>query len=315
MKSTVKHYIPVALLMVGVVLVAAVVTAFTGAVGLPRRTRTVVTTTYPLYLAVENILGDTEALTVENLTGAAVGCLHDYRLSPANRITLQEAALLLMNGGGAESFLADTLAALPTLKTVDTAAGVAMLESCHDHDHPHGAGETQGDTHAPNEHIWVSPTRYAAQIAAAIEAVCALDPERAAVYRANGEAYRAQVLAVGARLKAAADKLPSKNCVIFHDSLAYLADELGLTVTASLHVGEESGIAAGDLAAAQAALAADKNTLVLYDNQYDVRYAAVDGTAYPNRVLSVDTAVVGRGRASDWLDAMERNVQLLEGVA
>ncbi len=314
MKSTVKHYIPVALLMAGVLLVSVVVTAFTGTVGVTRRTRTVVTTTYPLYLAVENILGDTAALTVENLTGSAVGCLHDYQLSPANRITLQKASLLLMNGGGAESFLADTLAALPDLPAVDTSAAVTLLESCHDHDHPHGADKTE-KSHTPNEHVWVSPTRYAAQITAATEALSALDPANAAVYAQNGKAYRDRVLTVGARLRVAADKLPSENCVIFHDSLAYLADELGLTVVASLHVGEESGIAAGDLAAAQAALLADKNTVVLYDSQYAVRYAAVDGLADSARVLAIDTAVVGHGRASDWLDAMEQNALLLEGAA
>ena len=309
-----KHYGLVVLLMAGILALSAVVTAFTGTVGLPRRGQTVVTTTYPVYVAVQNILGDTDGVAVENLTGSAAGCLHDYQLSPANRITLEGASLVLLNGGGAESFLGDTLAALPDLPTVDTSAGVSLLESCHDHDHPHGGEPTDGHTHAANEHLWVSPTRYAAQVAAATEALCALDPDNAAVYTANGEAYRQRVLAVGARLRAAADKLSSKTCVIFHDSLAYLADELGLTVAASLHVGEESGVSAADLAAAQQAATQDPNILLLYDSQYTVRYPAIDALVPAAHVLTVDTAVIGRGRASDWLDAMAANAKLFENI-
>ncbi len=308
-----KHYGRVVWLMAGIVLLSAVVTAFTGKVGLPRRDKTVVTATYPLYVAVENILGDTAAITVENLTGTAAGCLHDYQLSPANRITLENASLVLLNGGGAEGFLDDTLAGLPDLPTVDTSAGLTLLESCHDHDHPHGDEPTDGEhAHAQNEHVWVSPTRYAAQVAAATEAVCALDPANASTYSANGEAYRQRVLAVGARLRAAAQQLPSKNCIIFHDSLAYLADELGLTVVASLHVGEQSGVSAADLAAAQQAVVDDPDILLLYDSQYTVRYTAIDTLVPADRVLTVDTAVLGHGRASDWLDAMTDNAILLE---
>ncbi len=314
MKSFWKTYGRVALLMAGILALSAIVTAFTGTVGLPRRGRTVVTTTYPVYVAVQNILGDTDTVAVENLTGAAAGCLHDYQLSPANRITLEGASLVLLNGGGAESFLDDTLAALPDLPTVDTSVGLSLLESCHDHEHPHGGESTDGHTHAANEHLWVSPTRYAAQVAAATKALCALDPENAAAYTANGEAYRQRVLAVGARLRAAADKLPSKTCIIFHDSLAYLADELGLTVAASLHVGEESGVSAADLAAAQQAAVQDPNVLLLYDSQYTIRYPAIDALVPAAHVLTVDTAVIGRGRASDWLDAMTANAELFETI-
>ncbi len=314
MKQSIKHYLPVALLMVGIVLVSAVATVFTGAVGSTHTRRTVVTTTYPLYLAVSAILGDTDALAVDNLADSAVGCMHDVQLSPSNRITLQRASLVLLNGAGAEGFLADALAALPNLPTVDTSAGMTLLTGCHSHDHAHDTADGDADEHAPNEHVWASPTRYAEQITAAVAALCALDPANASAYEKNGIAYRERVLAVGERLRTAAGALPSKSCIIFHDSLAYLADDLGLTVAVSIHIGEESGIAAHDLAQAQAALAADPQTLVLYDSQYTVRYAAVDALAADNRVLALDTAVVSRGRADDWLRAMEQNAVLLEGA-
>lgn len=303
MKQQAKHIGGIALLMAGITAVAAIVTAFTGRVGLPRAQKTVVTTTAPLYTAVRAIVGDTDGVWVENLTGSMTGCLHDYQLSPTNRITLQQADLLLLNGGGAEEFLDDALAALPDLPTVDTSAKVDLLGSVHDH------GEHDHD-HAVNEHVWTSATRYAAQVQAAADALCALDGQNAAVYAANGAAYIARVTALGERLRAAVDALPSKNCVIFHNSLAYFADELGLTVTASLHVGEEAGVSPADLAAAQEAASRDTQMLILYDSQYAARYASVDGLVAGGHVLAIDTAVLG----TDWLTAMENNAKLLEGL-
>ncbi len=313
MTSIWKGYGRVAVLMVSIVLLSVWVTALTGADKVSHREKMVVTTNYPLYVAVRNIIGDSDTVTVENLTGAASGCLHDYQLTPANRITLDAASLVLLNGGGAENFLADTLAAMPELPTVDTSADVALLESCVDHDHSHGT-EGEEHTHTVNEHLWVSPTRYAAQVNAVAEALCALDAASAATYRANAQAYSQQVLAVGARLRAAADKLSSKRCVIFHDSLAYLADELGLTVVASLHVGEESGVSAAALAQAQQVVAQDPQMLLLYDSQYSVRYPSVDATVSAGHVLTVNTAVSGRGGTDDWLVAMEHNAEILENV-
>ena len=307
MNTTLKHYGRIALLMAGITVVAAIITVFTGREGMQRAQKTVVTTTASLTAAVRAIVGDTDGVWVEKLTGSATGCLHDYQLSPANRITLQRADLLLLNGGGAEGFLEDTLAALPDLPTVDTSAGVSLIEDETQHDHDHGE---DGHHHAVNEHVWTGATRYAAQVQAAVDALCALDEENAQTYTANGAAYIARVTALGERLRAAADGLPSKNCVIFHNSLAYFADELGLTVVASLHIGEESGVSAANLAVAQTAAASDTQMLILYDSQYAARYASVDSLVADGHVLAIDTVVLG----ADWLTAMENNAKLLEGL-
>lgn len=305
MKNGVKHNGRVALLLAGITAVAVVVTAFTATVGVPRAKKTVLTTTPPLYAAVKQILGDTDDVTVENLTGSATGCLHDYQLSPANRIALQHADLVVLNGKGAEEFLTDTLAGLPASATVDTSAKVASLHGGHEHD---------GHTHEGNEHVWTSPSRYVMQVKAVQEALCALDPSNAATYAKNSAAYCAKIEALGERLRTAAARLPSKHCVIFHDSLAYFADELGLTVEACLHVGEEGGVSPADLATAQQAATTDSQLLVLYDNQYTVRYASVDSLVADGQVMAVDTAMRGDITADSWLTAMEYNATVLEGL-
>lgn len=315
MKDTIRHYAPVAWLLAGITAAGVLLTVLLG-VGQPGlQERTVVTTTYPLYVAAQQLTAGAEGVRVENLTGSATGCLHDYQLSPANRITLEKASLVLTNGAGAEPFLEDVLPTL-TAPVADTSAGISLLPSG---EHAHHAEEDgdghDGDhnhDHRYNEHIWVSPARYARQVTAAEEALCAADPENAALYRQNAEAYRTRIGAVEQRLQAAADKLGNRRCVLFHESLAYLAEDLGFTVAVCLSAGEESGVSAGDLAAAEAAVKQDPTVLVLYDDQYTVRYPSVDGLVPAAQVLALDTGVKGTGSADDWLRAMERTAQALE---
>lgn len=304
MKNRIRHYGPVALLMAAILLASALLTLLAAPVpegeGL-----TVVATTYPLYLAAKNAAQTVPGVTVYTLTGAASGCLHDYQLSPADRLRLQEADLVLLNGAGAEDFLAELIDSLPG-RVVDTSAGIPLLESCHHHeeeDHHHEGGY--------NEHLWAGPQRYAAQVAAVNVALAEADPENKTAYAVAGEAYHRQVQAVSARLQAAVAALPAGTCITFHDSLAYLAADSGLTVALSLTVGEDAGVSAGDLSAAQKQLEQHPDTLLLYDAQYTVRYAALDELVSPDQVLALETGVTGEGHLTDWLDGMNKNAALL----
>ena len=89
-------------------------------------------------------------------------------------------------------------------------------------------------------------------------------------------------------------------------------EDLGFTVAVSLSAGEEGGVSAGDLAAAETAVKQDPTVLVLYDDQYTVRYPSVDGLVPAAQVLALDTGVKGAGSADDWLRSMERTAQALE---
>ena len=320
MGETVRRYAPVAGLLAGIAAAGVLLTVLLGGGRTESDAFTVVTTNYPLYVAAQQLTAGVDGVTVENLTGASTGCLHDYQLSPANRITLERANLVLLNGAGAEPFLDDVLPTL-TAPVTDTSAGLALLPSgeAHDHedhehedDHDDEHDDHEGHHHTVNEHVWVSPSRYARQVTAAEQALCAADPDNADRYRQNAETYRRRIDEVARRLQAAAATLGQRRCVLFHDSLAYLADELGFSVAVSLSAGEESGVSAGELQRAAAAVQADPTMLVLYDSQYTVRYPSVDRLVPENQVLALDTGVKGSGSADDWLRAMERTAQALE---
>lgn len=274
----------------------------------------IVTTVRPLYAAALQLTDGVPDVRVENLTGSSTGCLHDYQLSPANRLSLARADLVVLNGAGAEGFLDEVLPQLDAA-VADTSAGIDLLAGHeHDHEHDHEEEHDHEDDHAVNEHIWVSPTRYAAQVRTLTAALQAADPAHAAQYAQNAAHYLAQIQATEERMQALRQRLQGRRCVLFHDSLAYLADELSLQVAAVLPVGEDSGVSAGELAEAERIARDDPAVLLIYDDQYTTRFGSVDRQVSADRVLALDTAVKGEGRADDWLQAMERTLSRLENI-
>ena len=100
----------------------------------------VVTSFYPMYVAAENVIGDVEGVTLENLSEPQTGCLHDYQLTAADMKLLSKADIFIVNGGGIESFLSDVAESYPNLKIVQACDGIDLLESAE------GAGEYHDDS-------------------------------------------------------------------------------------------------------------------------------------------------------------------------
>lgn len=312
-----RVYGGVALLMAGIAAVSIGVTALFG----QYRTRredgfAVMASFYPLYTAALQVAGGIDGVTVSCLTQPQTGCLHDYQLSPEEMIALKNADILILNGAGAEAFLDSALSQLPGLRVADTSEGISLLEGS-GHEHEHDSEETEEEhAHAVNEHIWMSPARYARQVENLRDALAGADPAHAAAYRANADRYLEKIREVEARAAGLAQELAGRDCVTFHDSAAYLAADLSLHVTASLSIGEESGASAGELAAAADALRG-RDVLLLYDGQYPVEYGYLADYAASSRSVVLDTAVKaadGGDPADRWLEAMDQNLHLLENA-
>ena len=310
-----KLYGKTALLLAGVAAAAVLLTLVTGVDRRPAEKTRIVASFYPVYIAALNLADGIEGVEVESLTGPATGCLHDYQLSPDNRITLSSASVLAVNGAGAESFLAGVLEETPDLPVIDTSEGIPLLESGMEHDHGGGAHDSHDGHDSHNEHIWTSPALYHKQVENLRDGLAAADPVHAEQYRENAAHYLEEINAVGERLRQAAASLPYQDCIIFHDSLAYMAQDWGLTVAASLPIGEESAVAASDLAAAEEKAAEAGRVLLLNDAQYPQEYAFVGQAAEESRTITLDTAVTGESVKSAWLDAMETNCGRLEEAA
>ncbi|MBQ9841758.1 MAG: zinc ABC transporter substrate-binding protein [Clostridia bacterium] len=299
MKSTFRHYAPVALLLAVILLAATCLSLLTGDREQGDRPRVLVTT-YPLYVAAQNILGDTDGVQLTMLSAVGAGCLHDYQLTPADRLALERADLVMTNGVGAEPFLEGLV---EEHRLVDTAVWVEPLCS----DHHHGAEEHHHhEDH--NEHVWVSPTQYQKQVVQVAVALRSVDRQNSARYEQNAKAYQTAIKGVEQRLP----NLNGRPCVLFHDSLSYLAADVGLDVKLTMSADGESGLSANHLAQVERLAKEHPDLVLLYDTQYPIRYTAVDGLVPAAQVISLETAVVGDGKPTDWLDAMNRNLDKLQ---
>lgn len=299
MKQTLKHYGPVAALLAVILAASTCLSLLTGDSERDDRPRVLVTT-YPLYVAAENILGDTHGVRLDMLSGGGAGCLHDYQLSPADRLAIERADKVITNGVGAEPFL-DGL--VEESRLVDTSAGLSYL--CAQADHHHEEPDHHHEEY--NEHVWLSPSAYVSQVWQVSQAIIRLDPDATEAYTANADAYMKRVLAIQHGLP----RLTHRPCVLFHDSLAYLASDVGLDVKLTLSAEGESGLSAADLAQVEALAKENSDLVLLYDTQYPIRYTAVDGLVPAAQVIALETAVVGQGSPADWLDAMARNADKL----
>ena len=171
MKTTLRHYGAVALLLAIILLGSTLLALFTGSRQGEDRSRVLVTT-YPLYVATQNVLGDTDGVEVTLLSGAGAGCLHDYQLTPADRLAIEQADVVVINGVGAEPFL-DGL--VEESRLVDTSVGLSYLCAASDHHH-----EEPDHHHTDyNEHIWLSPAAYLSQTWQVTQALMALNPDLA----------------------------------------------------------------------------------------------------------------------------------------
>ncbi len=298
MKTTLRQYGPVAGLLAVIVVVSTLLTLWVGDNPRQEDRPRVLATTYPLYVAAQQIIGDTDGVDLTLLSGTGAGCLHDYQLTPADRLALAQADLVLQNGVGAEPFLEGVVA---EDRLVDTSQWVQPL--CSDHHH-------EGEDHhhdSDNEHVWVSPTQYQKQVTQVALALRSVDRENSVQYEKNAKAYQAAI----AKIAAALPDLSGRPCVLFHDSLSYLAADLGLDVKLTLSAEGDSGQSAAHLAQVARLAQQHDDLILLYDTQYPVRYPALQDLVPPTRILALETAVVGDGKPTDWLDAMGRNADKL----
>lgn len=258
----------------------------------------------PIYVFAANVGGGVPGVEVDLLLPAALGCPHDYALTPSDLRRIAAADLFLANGLGMETFLGATLRnANPRLTVVETAAGIPALP---------GPGAL-GGRGAPNPHTWVSPRNAVIQVRRIEKALAAARPARAADFRRNADAYAARLEALSGELERAARAFARRRIVTHHDVFDYLARDLGLEVVGRITAEGEEPSAAG-IARLVRTIRATGAAAVIAEPQYPERLAgAVAAEAgVPLRVL--DPVATGEPVPSAYEEAMRRNLSILSEV-
>lgn len=271
---------------------------------------TIITSFYPMYLLAENL---TDGLDVEiiNLTEFNTGCLHDYQLSTYDMKKLESADVFIMNGGGMEPFADDILKAYPNLKVITASEGIKYLKS-KSHEHEDEEADKTVEEFDNNAHVWLNMNNYLKEIQNVQKGLAKLDKEHALIYQSNGNAYQAKVQELKEKFEAEFKGIDEKEVVIFHDSFAYLADELGLKVAHTVNLDGDYALSAGEIAEIIDEVNERKIKVLFTEEQYSSTIADSIAKETSAKVYVIDSAVTGKLDKDAYLNAMKNNIEVLK---
>lgn len=259
---------------------------------------TVVATTTILGEIAEQVVGGEGQVTTLLPRGADP---HTFQPSARQVAQLQEADLVVTNGAGLESGLADALAeadaaGVPVFTAVDH---VETLAFTGDHDHAgeehteegHGDDEhndTATAVHAASTdpHIWMDPERMADIATALGDELAQVDEGSGAMFRERAADHADELMELSTRIT---DQLadvpePARTLITNHDALAYFADRYAFDIVGTVIPGGTTGAepSAEDLETLAATIA-DRDVPAIFGE-----------TTQPVRLAEAVAAEVGR---------------------
>jgi manganese/iron transport system substrate-binding protein len=171
-----------------------------------------VTATLGLFADLVRQVGGNRA-TVSTLVPNSVDP-HTYEPPPGQIAKLSQAKLVVMNGLGLEAGLEKVIQenASSSATVLELAAGLPTLQD--------------------NPHLWLDVQNGMTYVERIRDALASADPAGADVYRANADAYLAELRTVDAEVTAAVQSIPPerRKLVTFHDAYPYLARRYGLQI-------------------------------------------------------------------------------------
>lgn len=197
-------------------------------------TADIAATTLPVY-QFTSMLCEGTGLTVTRLVTESVSCLHDYSLNVRQVKAAESADLIVINGAGLEEFMEDVL---DGKQRIDASAGIALLESCHDHQHAH-AEDGHIHDHEQDSHIWLSPANAMVMAENICTGLKAQYPAHADTFENNLTSLLAQLQDLLDYGKSQLADLSCREIITFHDGFAYFAHCFDLEILAAVE--EESG--------------------------------------------------------------------------
>jgi zinc/manganese transport system substrate-binding protein len=264
------------------------------------------------------------------------GDAHVFQPSPADAEAVAAARVLVVNGLGFEGWMDRLVEASATQALVVTASdGLTPLaaseeghdhgdDHAHDHAHDHGHDHDHGDEHAHDHgefdpHSWQSVTNVLTYVANIERGLSEADPAGAETYAANAAAYRAELEALDAEIRAAVEALPAerRTVVTSHDSFGYFAAAYGLTFVSPQGLSTEAEASAQDVAGLITQVRDQGIAAVFVENIADRRLldqiaaetgARIGGTLYSDALSGPE------GPAPTYLAMMRHNLAQLTGA-
>lgn len=304
----------------------------------------VVTSFYPIYVAAANVVSDMDNIELVNLTENQTGCLHDYQLTTGDMKTLEDADVLVINGGGMESFIEEVVKSYPDITVIEASTGIPLLEGVeHDHDHDdaeddHNDGvndvdhddaeddhddevndvdhedetDEEHDHEDYNAHVWLNMNYYLTQIENIKDGLVEYDQENEKYYTNNAKVYEEKITELKEELESTLQNPLNTQVVIFHDAFAYLAQELGIEVVHAVEMDSDTSLSAGEIAEIIDEINEHNIHLLFTEEQYSDSIAASIADETNAKVYTIDSLVTGSLDKDAYIKGMKHNIEVLK---
>ena len=302
----------------------------------------VVTTIFPEYDWVREILGDKADNAEVTMLLDNGADLHSYQPTADDIVKISECDLFIYVGGESDDWVDDALknAANKNMKVINLLEALGervkteevvegMQEEKHDHDHDHEDADEHDDAKEHDheeeaeydEHVWLS-LKNAQTLCSAISGVLQqIDPDNKDTYAANASAYIKKLSALDADYQAAVNAATRKT-VLFGDRFPfrYLAEDYGLRYYAAFAGCSAESEASFETISFLAGKVDELNlpcVLTIEGVQHKIAETIVRNTAAKNqKVLMMDSMQSTTSKdvknGTTYLSVMEKNLSVLK---
>jgi len=184
-----------------------------------------------------NIAGD--RVKVESLLPIGADP-HSYQPTPQDVAKIEQSKLLIINGAEYEHFLESLLEnAGGERKIIEASSGLRLRTD---------AESEQG----VDPHLWLDPNNVIIYVENIREGLTHFDPDGAAIYQSNADAYVAKLEALDAWIDEQVSQIPPEHRMLVtnHEALGYFAERYGFTVIGAVvpSVSSDASTSAGQMA-------------------------------------------------------------------
>ena len=307
----------------------------------------IVTTIFPEYDWVNNILGKNPANAELTMLLSSGADLHSYQPTVADIMKISTCDLFVYVGGESDKWVDDALKEavnkdmvvinlLETLgdkvKEEEIVEGMQGEDEEHEHHHDDDDDDEDADGHHEHhhddeeeaeydEHVWLSLKNAAILCDALTDAICMIDAANAATYKANAASYIAKLNALDAKYTEVVANSAVKT-VLFGDRFPfrYLVDDYGLSYYAAF-VGCSAETEASFETIAFLAKKVDElslgTILTIEGNNHKIAQTIAQNTKAKNqKILTLDSmqSVTSKDvkNGANYLSIMETNLEALK---
>jgi len=165
-----------------------------------------------------NIVGDRQTVAALLPIGSDP---HSYQPTPQDVTKISQSKLLIISGADYEHFLEPLLEnAGGTQNVIEASAGINPRE----------------ETGNVDPHLWLDPNNVIIYVENIREALTHYDPEGAAIYQANADAYVAELKSLDKWITEQVNQIPIEKRLLVtnHEAFGYFADRYGFTIAGTV---------------------------------------------------------------------------------